>query len=208
MTRQEAKQKLVDLGIAEPTEEQVSNYLDTLNGETKKERDRADRYKSESERAVDLQKELNEKAAKLQEELDAINSQNLTDIDKANKATEEAIKATENANKEIADLQSKIKKMETLNALAEKGVTGDDAENLIKEDGSLDFETFGKILTEREAAAAANKEAEIAAAATNPNGGNDAAGGESEKPADVANAESISFGGVSDDAQKAKDYYK
>ena len=42
MTREQAKQKLVALGIAEPTEEQVTDFLNTIGTETKKEKDRAD----------------------------------------------------------------------------------------------------------------------------------------------------------------------
>ena len=36
MTREQAKQNLISIGISEPTDEQVSNYLNQLNGETKK----------------------------------------------------------------------------------------------------------------------------------------------------------------------------
>lgn len=36
MTREQAKQNLIAIGVAEPTDEQVSNYLNQVNGETKK----------------------------------------------------------------------------------------------------------------------------------------------------------------------------
>ena len=42
MTREQAKQNLIAIGVAEPTDEQVSNYLNQVNGETKKEKDKAD----------------------------------------------------------------------------------------------------------------------------------------------------------------------
>lgn len=45
MTREQAKQNLISIGISEPTDEQVSNYLNQLNGETKKEKDKAAEYK-------------------------------------------------------------------------------------------------------------------------------------------------------------------
>ena len=41
MTREQAKQNLIALGVAEPTDEQVSNYPNQVNGETKKANARA-----------------------------------------------------------------------------------------------------------------------------------------------------------------------
>ena len=40
-----------------------------------------------------------------------------------------------------------------------------------KDDGSFDYDALGKIISEKEAAAAQAKEAEIAAGSTNPGGG-------------------------------------
>ena len=50
MTREQAKQNLISIGVAEPTDEQVSNYLNQVNGETKKEKDRADGYKAKADK--------------------------------------------------------------------------------------------------------------------------------------------------------------
>ena len=45
MTREQAKQNLIAIGVAEPTDEQVSNYLNQVNGETRnKERERQSRW--------------------------------------------------------------------------------------------------------------------------------------------------------------------
>ena len=57
MKREEAKQKLIDLGIAEPTEEQISSLLDSVTAETKNERARADKYKEDADKAKELQKQ-------------------------------------------------------------------------------------------------------------------------------------------------------
>ena len=51
MTREQAKQNLIAIGVAEPTDEQVSNYLNQVNGETKKEKARADRHKDKHDTA-------------------------------------------------------------------------------------------------------------------------------------------------------------
>ena len=36
MTREQAKQNLISIGVAEPTDEQISSYLNQVNGETQK----------------------------------------------------------------------------------------------------------------------------------------------------------------------------
>lgn len=157
MTREQAKQNLIKLGIAEPSEQDISNYLDQVNGETNRERARADQYKSDASKVTELQKQL-----------DALNAQNMTDLEKATKERDDALNS-------VAEIQKQLAHMQTLNALAEKGITGDDAKNLIKSDGSLDFETLGKIITDRETAAAAAKEQELLKNTPNP-GGNGGSG--------------------------------
>ena len=73
MTREQAKQFLVTVGVAEPTDEQISAYLNSVNGAVKAEKDKADALKKDA----DLAKEL-------QEKLDAINAEKMSDIEKAN----------------------------------------------------------------------------------------------------------------------------
>ena len=51
MTREQAKQKLISFGVAEPTDEQISDLLNSINAETKKEKDRADGYKAKADKA-------------------------------------------------------------------------------------------------------------------------------------------------------------
>ena len=58
MTREDAKKNLIACGIAEPTDEQITNYLNQVNGAIKTEKDRAEKYKAESEKVTDLQKQL------------------------------------------------------------------------------------------------------------------------------------------------------
>lgn len=161
MTRQQAKVNLIAIGIAEPTEQQISDYLNQVNGETKNANDRADKYKQEADKTAELQKQL-----------DDLNSQNLTDIEKANKATEQA-------NEQVAKLQKDIARMEQKNKLAEMGIVGEQADKLIGENG-LDFAVLGQILSDRETAAANAKLQEIANNSTNPGGGT-AGSGENEK---------------------------
>lgn len=191
MTREQAKVNLISLGIAEPSEEQVTNYLNAVNGETKKEKDRADKYKLDADKAAELQKQL-----------DAIANQNLSEVEKANKATEDAMA-------QVAALQKRIDRAEQLKALAEKGITGEQAEKLISEDGKLDYEVLGQIISDRENAAKVAKEQEIANNQGNPGGSDGGAGSNpDEKPEDVKNAEKLSFGVAPKDAQDVLQFYK
>lgn len=154
MTREQAKQKLISFGNAEPTEEQITEFLNTVAAETKKEKDRADGLKDKAD-----------KADSLQEELDRINEQNLSEIEKANKSLEKA-------NQRIADLEKAASISAQKSAVQTKfKVTAEQADQIVKEDGSLDFDVLGQIISDKEAAAATAKEQELAAGATNPGGG-------------------------------------
>ena len=77
MTREQARQKLISFGVAEPTDEQISDLLNSINAETKKEKDRADGYKAKADKADELQSQIDE-----------LNSQNMTEVEKATKALE------------------------------------------------------------------------------------------------------------------------
>jgi len=163
MTREQAKANLVACGIAEPTEDQITNYLNQVNGAIKSEKDRADKYKGEADKVAELQKQLEE-----------LNSRGLSEVELANKATEKA-------NAKIAELEKSLKTMTVQNKLSALGITGDDATNLISADGEINFDTLGQILTTREKNAAAAKEAELAGNAGNPGGQGGSSGGDEEK---------------------------
>lgn len=151
MTREQAKANLIAIGIAEPTDEAITNYLNQVNGAVKVEKDRADKFKADADKVLSLQAQLEE-----------INNKGLSDVEKANKAVE-------SANKQVADLQKKIKSMENKNKLAEMGITGESAEKFFNsETGEIDFTVLGQILSETKASAAAAKEAELAGKAINP----------------------------------------
>lgn len=172
MTREQAKQNLIAIGVAEPTDEQVSNYLNQVNGETEKEKERADGYKAKADTADGLQKQLDE-----------LQAGNLTELEKANKALD-------TANQQIAEL----KKNNAIRDLREKAmtdfkVTAEQAKTIVKEDGSFDTAELGKIMSEKETAAAQAKEQEIANGSTNPGGGT--AGGDEAGTDNKTNAEKI-----------------
>ena len=172
----------------EATDEQITNLLNQNNSEVAKEKNKASQYKAKADKADELQTQLDE-----------IQAGNLTELEKANKALE-------TANQQIADLQ----KNNAIRDLREKAmtdfkVTAEQAKAIIKEDGSFDTAELGKIMFEKETAAAQAKEQEIARNQDIPGGGS--AGGENKgKTADVENAEKITFGNPSASAE-AKDHY-
>ena len=166
MTREQVRQKLISFGVAEPTDEQISDLLNSINAETKKEKDRADSYKAKADKADELQTQLDE-----------LNNQNLSDIEKANKALE-------TANNRIAELEKAQTIAMQRNSVAEKfKVTSEQAKQIVKDDGSLDYDVLGQIISDKEKAAATAKEQEIAKNATNPGGGS---AGESSEPKTTA----------------------
>ena len=83
MTREQAKQVLIGFGIEEPSEEQVTKYLDSVESETKKVKEKNTSLKEKADKADDLQKEL-----------DDLKAQNMTDaeIQEAERQKEKAEK--------------------------------------------------------------------------------------------------------------------
>lgn len=172
----------------EATDEQITNLLNQNNSEVAKEKNKVSQYKAKADTADSLQKQLED-----------LQAGNLTELEKANKALE-------TANQQIADLQ----KNNAVRDLREKAmtdfkVTAEQAKVIVKEDGSFDTAELGKIMSEKETAAAQAKEQEIAKHQDIPGGGS-AGGSNKEKTADVENAEQISFGNPAANAE-AKNYY-
>lgn len=190
MTREQAKQNLISIGVAEPTDEQVSNYLNQVNGETKKERDRADGYKSKADKADELQTQLDE-----------IQAGNMTELEKANKALDIA-------NQQIADLQkSNAIRDQREAAMTNFKITAEQAKAVVKDDGSLDYTELGKIMSDKETAAAQAKEQEIAKHQDIPGGGS--AGGGKDKTEAEKTAEAIgkTLAGTNEAAKAIVDGY-
>lgn len=94
MTREQAKQVLIGMGIEEPSDEQVTKYLDSVTGEVKKEKDKNTSLKEKADKADALEKELEE-----------LKQQNMTD---AEKKEAERKKEKEAVDKELADLKTAL----------------------------------------------------------------------------------------------------
>lgn len=172
----------------EATDEQITNLLNQNNSEVATEKNKAKQYKAKADTADDLQKQL-----------DDLQAGNLTELEKANKALD-------TANQQIAELQkSNAIRDQREAAMTNFKITAEQAKTVVKDDGSLDYTELGKIMSEKETAAAQAKEQEIAKHQDIPGGGS-AGGSNKEKTADVKNAEQISFGNPAANAE-AKNYY-
>ena len=190
MTREQAKQNLISIGVEDPTDEQITNYLNQVNGETQKEKDKAAQYKEKADKADEYKAKIDE-----------LEAGNMTELEKANKALEMA-------NEQIAKMQ----KDTSIRDLREKSmtdfkITAEQAKTVVKDDGSFDTAALGKIMSEKETAAAQAKEQEIAGKQDIPGGGS--AGGGKDKTEAEKTAEAIgkTLAGTNEAAKAIVDGY-
>lgn len=151
----------------EATDEQITNLLNQNNSEVAKEKNKVSQYKAKADTADSLQKQLDE-----------IQAGNLTELEKANKALD-------TANQQIADLQkSNAIRDQREAAMTNFKITAEQAKTVVKDDGSLDYTELGKIMSEKETAAAQAKEQEIAKNQDIPGGGSNKGGADNKTNAE------------------------
>ena len=151
----------------EATDEQITNLLNQNNSEVAKEKNKVSQYKAKADKADELQTQLDE-----------IQAGNLTELEKANKALE-------TANQQIADLQkSNAIRDQREAAMTNFKITAEQAKTVVKDDGSLDYTELGKIMSEKETAAAQAKEQEIAKHQDIPGGGSNKGGADNKTNAE------------------------
>ena len=174
------------------TDEQITNLLNQNNSEVAKEKNKVNQYKDKANSADELQKRLDE-----------LEAGQLTELEKANKALEAA-------NEQIAKLQkdNAIRDQREA-AMTNFKITADQAKSVVKDDGSLDYESLGKIISEKETASAKAKEEEIANNSTNPGGGSATGGNGDDKTEAEKVAENIgkSLAGVNESAKSIVESY-
>ena len=190
MTREQAKQKLISFGVAEPTDEQISDLLNSINAETKKEKDRADGYKAKADKADELQSQLDE-----------LNSQNMTEVEKATKALE-------SANQKIAELEKRdVIRTQRANAMEKFGLTAEQASKVVTDDGATDYEVLGQIFADSKKSAIAEYEKQKLDNTPNPGGtkvGSDNEKNEAEK---IAERIGKNLAGTNENAKSIVDSY-
>lgn len=180
------REELIAMGISE---ENVEKIMADHGSAVQEANAKAEQYRKKAETADELQKKL-----------DDLEAGNLTEIEKANQALEKA-------NNQIAELQRNNAIRDQREKVMEKmNITAEQAKTVVKDDGSLDYDVLGQITSEKEKAAAEAKEKEIAAGTYAPNGGGVGGGKDKDKTADVENAEKITFGAESADAETKNHY--
>lgn len=189
MTREEAKQNLIALGIAEPTDEQVTSYLNQFHNQQKPNPTPAPTPTPTPAPAPTPQPNPTpEPTPGSGEDIETLKNQ-------------------------IEELRRENVKKDIRAYAAEKGLTGEQAEKVLAgfkddlESAKAAIDSMSEIISARETSAAQAKEKEILDKSTNPGGGSGGSGGGGDdKPEDVKNAEQISFGNKAAN-QSEKDYY-
>ena len=189
MTREEAKQNLIALGIAEPSDDQVTNYLNQFHNQPKPNPTPAPTPTPTPSPAPTPQPNPTpEPTPGSGEDIETLKNQ-------------------------IEELRRENVKKDIRAYAAEKGLTGEQAEKVLAgfkddlESAKAAIDSMSEIISARETSAAQAKEKEILDNSTNPGGGSGGSGGgKDDKPDDVKNAEQITFGNKAAN-QSEKDYY-
>ena len=179
------REELIAMGISEENADKImADYGSTVQ----KANAKAEQYKEKANKADELQTQLDE-----------LNSQNMTEVEKATKALE-------SANQKIAELEKRdVIRTQRANAMEKFGLTAEQASKVVTDDGATDYEVLGQIFADSKKTAIAEYEKQKLDNTPNPGGSTGGNNGD-DKPEDVKNAESITFGTQSAE-QSAKDYY-
>ena len=151
----------------EATDEQITKLLNQNNQEVAKEKEKSGKIKTE----LDDLKASAVNAEELQKKIEEIEQSKMTE-------TEKIAKELEKSNQRVAELEKLGRIRDQREAAADKfKITAEQAKQIVKDDGTFDYDILGTIITEKESAAALAKEREIASSASNPGG--QSSGGES-----------------------------
>ncbi len=113
VTREQATEQLKAVGVENPTEEQITTYLNNVNAEAIKEKSKADLYKAKADKADDLERQLTD-----------LQNQNLTDAEKQQKENEKL-------QQQIKELTESNLKTEAKAILTKAGLSDEDIEALL-----------------------------------------------------------------------------
>lgn len=180
MTKEQAKKNLISFGIEEPNEEQITNYLNQVNGETQKEKDKAEKLKEKADQYDEAQRLLEEEKQK-----------NMT-------AEEKLVEAERLANEKASEFAKKANRLDAEKILLEAGLTSEDYESFIdgivsennEQTKTLATSLAGTFKAKNEAALQKAKQELLDTGGAGDDGGTGGAGGD-DKTEDVKFAEDI-----------------
>lgn len=152
------REELIAMGISEENADKImADYGSTVQ----KANAKAEQYKEKANKAEELQTQLDE-----------LNSQNMTELEKATTALEAA-------NKQIAQLEKKdTVRTQRANAMEKFGLTAEQASKVVTDDGATDYEVLGQIFAESKKTAIAEYEKQKLDDTPNPGGSTGGSGEE------------------------------
>ena len=184
MTRADAKQNLVALGIEEPTEAQVTNYLNQFHNNEPQPQPQPQPTPAPQTQP----------------------SPTPTEPDDSDEIT--------TLKEQLANLQSENIQKDIKAYAAEKGLAGEQAAKILAgfkdnlELAKAAIDSMSEIITERETAAAESKEKEIADNSMNPGGGSADGGGKEKSEAEkVAETIGKDLAGINETAKATVESY-
>ena len=181
------REELIAMGISEENADKImADYGSTVQ----KANAKAEQYKEKANKADELQTQLDE-----------LNSQNMTEVEKATKALE-------SANQKIAELEKRdVIRTQRANAMEKFGLTAEQASKVVTDDGATDYEVLGQIFADSKKTAIAEYEKQKLDNTPNPGGtkvGSDNEKNEAEK---IAERIGKNLAGTNENAKSIVDSY-
>lgn len=181
------REELIAMGISEENADKImADYGSTVQ----KANAKAEQYKEKANKADELQTQLDE-----------LNSQNMTEVEKATKALE-------SANQKIAELEKRdVIRTQRANAMEKFGLTAEQASKVVTDDGATDYEVLGQIFADSKKSAIAEYEKQKLDNTPNPGGtkvGYDNEKNEAEK---IAERIGKNLAGTNENAKSIVDSY-
>lgn len=181
------REELIAMGISEENADKImADYGSTVQ----KANAKAEQYKAKANKADELQTQLDE-----------LNSQNMTELEKATTALE-------TANQKIAELEKKdTVRTQRANAMEKFGLTAEQASKVVTDDGATDYDVLGQIFADSKKTAIAEYEKQKLDNTPNPGGtkvGSDNEKNEAEK---IAERIGKNLAGTNENAKSIVDSY-
>ena len=181
------REELIAMGISEENADKImADYGSTVQ----KANAKAEQYKEKANKADELQTQLDE-----------LNSQNMTEVEKATKALE-------SANQKIAELEKRdVIRTQRANAMEKFGLTAEQASKVVTDDGATDYDVLGQIFADSKKTAIAEYEKQKLDNTPNPGGtkvGSDNEKNEAEK---IAERIGKNLAGTNENAKSIVDSY-
>lgn len=181
------REDLIAMGISE---ENIEKIMADYGSSIQKANAKAEQYKAKADKADELQSQL-----------DDLNSQNMTEVEKA-------AKALEAANNKIAQLEKRdAVRTQRANAMEKFSITAEQASKVVTEDGATDYEVLGQIFADSKKSAIAEYEKQKLNNTPNPDGTTGEAAPEKTEADKIAEGIGKTLAGTNETAKSIVDSY-